>query len=257
MRRHQIPIFTAALTLVVVPLAVIMLYALYWYRGNEFIDKSDLLIFGAVVASILAPVFLGPLVYKTVKLRDLSSQLREAVRTDPLTRIPNRLAFFERVEELSVTAGLSPVRFSLLIADVDHFKEINDTYGHQAGDLALVQVASLLSETTKEMHEANAIVARIGGEEFAIFVRTKNSDEVLQLADRLCSRIRECRLRFLSQIIPMTISIGINLEADPTSIADAMRVADDAVYAAKAQGRNRWVGSAFRIEPSKDNAMAA
>jgi diguanylate cyclase (GGDEF)-like protein len=129
-----------------------------------------------------------------------------------------------------------------LLLDADHFKAVNDKYGHAAGDEALCLVARTLHETLR----ASDITGRIGGEEFTVFLPETDLDGAAQLADRLREAIAAAKLIFQDQLIRLTVSIGVapvGLEA-ATPLDVALQAADEALYRAKQSGRNRVICAA-------------
>lgn len=173
-------------------------------------------------------------------IRELESSkkaLSEQATTDSLTKLKNRRAFFENGTKALAMARRYVSDLSVILLDIDHFKKINDTYGHQMGDEALVIVANILLE----MSRTEDTVARIGGEEFALLLPDTNRLGTAVLAERIRSAIE--REQFISgdKIIPITVSIGIaSFGVDPAeSIDQLLGVADNRLYLAKNSGRNR------------------
>jgi diguanylate cyclase (GGDEF)-like protein len=150
-------------------------------------------------------------------------------RQDPLTGLPNRRAFEEVLEA-------QPPPAAALMLDLDHFKHINDTFGHEAGDQVLVQVAALLQQTLG----ASAFCARLGGEEFCVLVsQAASDDELLFFAERVRRGVKD--LRFAGQDQPrVTVSIGAaRRQAHEPTAREAIVRADQALYCAKRDGRDQ------------------
>ncbi len=174
------------------------------------------------------------------QLAEVGQELEETRRegeTDPLTRLANRRAF-----DASITRGLSlasAVRrpISLLMVDIDHFKKVNDTYGHPNGDRALKAVADAL---TRAFPRSTDLVARYGGEEFAVLC-DGTADAVTGLAKRLIEAVGATRVQLDQHVLALTVSVGV-AEAKPgETAADLVGRADGALYEAKRGGRNRAV----------------
>ena len=163
----------------------------------------------------------------------LVHRLQETARTDTLTAMPNRRAFDERLALELERAARTGEPLSLLMGDIDHFKALNDRFGHAAGDAALASLGRVL------MSECRAIdtPARIGGEEFAVLLPSTDAAAALYTANRLreaISRITDSDNR------PLTISFGVaEHPGDAPTARDLIAAADRALYAAKAGGRNR------------------
>ena len=170
--------------------------------------------------------------------RDLLQSLRaeqENAATDPLTGLPNRLAYDQRVNELCSRHRRFGQPASLLVMDLDHFKCINDSLGHAAGDRVLRVVAAQLRQALRETD----LVARYGGEEFAALLEGSAGDSALAVAEKIRARIETLGFHAQQRPVPITLSIGIaDLRADDTA-ASLFARADAALYAAKHAGRNR------------------
>ena len=161
------------------------------------------------------------------------SMQRELVRlasVDPLTGLHNRRVFFELAEE----ARAQECRLTAVMLDIDHFKRVNDLYGHDVGDQAIAAVA-------KAAATEGAIIGRLGGEEFAMLLKDRSLADGAELAEEL--RLRIAALRFDTDKGPMTLtcSFGVSERKPGDSIDDLLKRADVALYAAKTSGRNRVV----------------
>jgi diguanylate cyclase (GGDEF)-like protein len=171
------------------------------------------------------------------RLDELVRQLSRAAETDPLTGLLNRRGFNDRLAaelERGRRAG-RPV--GILVGDLDHFKSVNDRFGHAAGDDALVRVAALLYETRR----VSDSVARIGGEEFAMILPYTGRPGTKILAERLRVSVRES---FAEDDVALTMSFGMAVFPDDGDGVEALlRAADRAMYAAKELGRDRSVGA--------------
>lgn len=168
---------------------------------------------------------------------ELQQELERQARTDSLTGLPNRRHFLDfATQELARTARYGG-RLSVLMLDVDHFKKVNDTYGHKVGDLALQRLADICRDALREID----ITARLGGEEFAVLLPETDSTHALEAAERLRTTIAAARIP-LEQGLPLhfTVSIGVaTLDGAATNIDTLLNRADKALYEAKRAGRNR------------------
>lgn len=222
--RNDVRLFTA---LVVVAMVCGSLLLNFIIMPPDLMRKT--MISGAVIAMMLsAPVayFVGT---RLREIHDLNQRLRQAISFDPLTGAHTRTNFHSRVAQLP----RGPM--SLIIADIDHFKAINDRFGHQAGDTALQQFANALMDNCR----ASDIVARFGGEEFVILMPATVTRDGLIAAERLCQSVRACPITVDGTLMNVTASFGIAGLTDPARIKQAIRAADLALYRAKAEGRNR------------------
>lgn len=174
------------------------------------------------------------------RLREANRKLEELVRTDELTGLANRREMERRLEEEVERARRYETTLSVVILDLDHFKEINDRYGHPVGDRVLKRIGDLLRERVR----APDLPARFGGEEFALLLPETGSEEALELARRLLAGVRDPTLEVEDETIELTWSAGVaSLEDSEESAAELVKRADDALYRAKEQGRDRVVTS--------------
>jgi diguanylate cyclase (GGDEF)-like protein/putative nucleotidyltransferase with HDIG domain len=165
----------------------------------------------------------------------LIARLYDAARTDPLTGLSNRRGFRELLDLELERARRSSTEMTVLVGDLDHFKEVNDRSGHHVGDAALQRVARVLNERRRQIDFA----ARVGGEEFALILPNTTQDDAFVLAERLRCDLHE---EFAGDSVPITISFGLaSYPAHGETAASLLRAADEALYAAKDSGRNRTV----------------
>lgn len=158
-------------------------------------------------------------------------------QTDPLTGIYNRGALNARGAEAFNKSRILDAVFSVLVFDIDHFKNVNDTYGHPAGDYVLKEMTRVIREG---LIRGNDVFGRYGGEEFCLLFLGSETNKVLEIGERLRKTIEEHQFVYENQKLPITISIGISTitEGDATW-ADVFNRADKALYASKHGGRNR------------------
>jgi diguanylate cyclase (GGDEF)-like protein len=164
-----------------------------------------------------------------------NQKLDRLATTDDLTGLLNRRQFFTQANLELARAKRSKHNMALMMIDIDYFKQVNDRFGHAAGDKVLSGVSHLL----KQIHRSTDIVGRIGGEEFAVLLPDNKVDEARELAERLRTSVSNYSISVDGQDITVTISIGISevLQAE-IKIDDALKRADDALYSAKKAGRN-------------------
>jgi diguanylate cyclase len=175
------------------------------------------------------------------QLRALGKELERAKRegaTDPLTRLLNRKAFDDYAERASQMASLFRTPACLLMVDLDHFKAINDTQGHQTGDEVLKLVADCLTRTFLRKGD---MVARYGGEEFAVVLTDTELKVAQTLAARLCATVAAGVVQRGDLAVRVTCSVGVAEIIAGESPADWIARADGALYSAKRAGRNRVV----------------
>ena len=156
--------------------------------------------------------------------------------TDGLTNIYNRRYFFEVSQSLISLALREEKRLSLLMLDIDYFKRVNDTYGHEAGDYILISVVKDIESIVRE----SDIFARVGGEEFTILLNDTPMSGARVIAQKIRAAIEEKKFVYNSKLISMSVSIGIaELNQEESTIEELYKEADTQLYIAKEAGRNR------------------
>jgi two-component system, cell cycle response regulator len=158
---------------------------------------------------------------------------------DGLTQISNKRFFMESLEREIARAHRYQRAMSLAMFDIDHFKRINDTYGHLAGDYVLKQLASAVKQKIRR----EDLFARYGGEEFAIILPEITLAAALTFSEKVRQVVEEHEFRFENTSIDVTISMGVaDADADVRDVDELIKRADERLYAAKAAGRNRVIG---------------
>jgi len=162
-----------------------------------------------------------------------NEELRTLVRRDALTGLPNRFAANERIKEAyaDVRRGVAP--YAVLMVDIDHFKHINDSWGHAQGDAVLTRVAGVILHTLRETD----FVARVGGEEFVVVLPRTGPAQALQVAEKIRVAVADTPIEPVGHV---TVSVGLTV-ASPSDEAEdsAVRRADMLLYKAKQDGRNQ------------------
>ncbi|MFH1857782.1 MAG: sensor domain-containing diguanylate cyclase [Candidatus Omnitrophota bacterium] len=177
----------------------------------------------------------------------LYGKIQELAITDGLTRLRSRRYFLERFLEELARSKRRKLSLSFLMADIDHFKQKNDQYGHLVGDVILREVATLLKENVREID----LVGRYGGEEFSIVLPDTGMSEAIQVADRIRNAVAQKTFTAYDEVTRVTISIGVGTYPDDGEEAVALiEAADSALYHAKQSGRNRV---SARATPSQQN----
>jgi diguanylate cyclase (GGDEF)-like protein/PAS domain S-box-containing protein len=175
-------------------------------------------------------------VIRDVSVEHINTQeLIDAALTDPLTGLHNRRGLEGRSEAIHFRPGGAPVTQVWIMVDIDHFKRVNDTYGHEAGDEVLKAVAEALRSTARGAD----IVARFGGEEFVLVLPDTSADLAIRIAERLRLAIEALSTNVEGQAIRVTASFGVAQRAAQESQLEVLERADAALYASKKEGRNR------------------
>lgn len=169
------------------------------------------------------------------KQRQQIESLKIASRIDGLTQLANRAFFDKKLGEALVMAKQGPDPLSLLLIDIDYFKNINDTYGHQAGDQVLKGIASKIRSSLRE----SDFTARFGGDEFAVILQKTPANRAVDVAWKLCFNLRESSFLFDDANVNVTVSIGVAEVSEGDTIESLIGRADQALYKVKVDGRNR------------------
>lgn len=172
------------------------------------------------------------------KLASLNEQLYELATNDDMTKLFNRRHFLELAQrELSKLQRTKKLGVVLMI-DIDHFKDVNDNYGHAAGDQAIINIANILKDNLREYD----IVGRLGGEEFCMFLPNIELDIASNIAERIRNKVAELTTEYKNDTITLTVSIGLTAtKPAEASINNILRRADKALYQAKNSGRNKVI----------------
>lgn len=174
------------------------------------------------------------------KLREELDTARLEAVVDPLTGIYNRRGFERELERITREQKIRRDRAYLLMIDIDHFKKVNDTYGHLFGDKVIVTLANNLKSRLAET--GHDLVARFGGEEFAIFLSDSTLHRVNEIAEQIRANMETARIRNSNAIMndaQITISVGIARFLQDKTLSECLELADKALYASKENGRNK------------------
>ncbi len=198
----------------------------------------------ALATGVLCQLYLGAFFHAFVdravsyfhRMRALNGQLEQLASRDPLTGAMNARAYSAACDRFILTSARSGSPFSVLFVDLDHFKAINDTYGHEAGDEVLRCVARVLEANVR----ASDLVGRIGGEEFSVFLPDTPLAGALEVAEVLRASIEGAHPRAGEVVLRVTASIGVAASSiEVPAMKLLQKRADEAMYAAKKAGRNR------------------
>jgi diguanylate cyclase (GGDEF)-like protein len=164
-------------------------------------------------------------------------QMYESALRDGLTKAFNKKYFTDRLESEFTFSARHASPLALVLFDIDHFKKVNDTHGHQAGDHVLSEISKLLSGALR----AEDVFARYGGEEFAVICRGNDEKQAQVVGERLRKAVEGHKFVYEGQHIPVTISVGISVLPNPAvkDATDIVSLADQALYKSKNGGRNR------------------
>lgn len=206
-------------------------HALYAPKsGERFVTSKRV----AIPGSDGTPEFLLTILEDITERKDGEQRIIHLAHHDPLTDLPNRAAFSARLAETIEQASASGEKFAVLCTDLDRFKEVNDLFGHAAGDSVLLEIARRLKKAA-----GSAFLARLGGDEFPLILRGPQPDSARQMAERLIEVMSE-DIDFEGRKFRPGISVGVAIFPDDgADVARLLRNADAALYRAKSEGRGR------------------
>jgi diguanylate cyclase len=175
---------------------------------------------------------------RDVELQAVLAQTNEVTNTDVLTFLPNRRKIIVELQEEVIRSNRYGTPLSISILDIDHFKKVNDTYGHTTGDETLRSVAARLRDHIRHPD----IIGRYGGEEFLIVLPNSEVKAAADQASRLCQQVRTMQIEANNHVLSVTISIGIaQFRVGQENWEGFLHRADEALYKAKGSGRDQWV----------------
>jgi diguanylate cyclase (GGDEF)-like protein len=191
---------------------------------------------GALTLEDMRPLsVLGAVASASLELAWSYAEVDRRARTDPLTGLFNRMHFGEQLQRTLAEADRYGQPVSLVLVDVDHFKKVNDTWGHEAGDSVLKQVSRIVQEGVRQVD----VCVRYGGEEIAMLLAQTDSAHAVEVAERLRGRIAATVIRHGGAEIAVTASFGVATYPETVSQRDQLfPLADKALYIAKHDGRN-------------------
>lgn len=220
-------------------LAVLLSLGLFTLAFHPVPDASRMVLhvwMTTLPAYVIASITFGSLMKREKRLIERETMLLEYGRTDQMTGLPNRHRFVERVQQALVDQKEGGEGFAIFMIDIDHFKNVNDSYGHHVGDEALKAVAHLLGSSFSRWD----LAARYGGEEFAVFLPFVSPTQALNSAERLRQSVCALNIDAGATRFAVTISVGVATSfAHDLNIAGLLAEADGALYAAKHGGRNQ------------------
>jgi len=208
--------------------------------ADDYVSKpyNEIELNARIYAALRTKALQDELRAKNRQLEELLERVHSMAITDPLTGLFNRRHFQELLKKEFGRVQRYSTPFSILMLDIDHFKRINDRFGHQAGDSVLREFASLISSSIRKDID---IVARWGGEEFIVLLPQTTLDEARETALRLLSKVSSFRFSALPPTKNVTTSIGVASAPSEgvDSVEKLIKLADNALYKAKELGRNR------------------
>lgn len=208
---------------------------------KRYFNKNGDIVWCSLTSSLLRSADGEPkyfiVVIQDISLRkEMESELVTRATHDSLTGLANRSQLASALEKEMARAVRYTRPLSILMIDIDHFKLVNDNYGHQAGDHVLVELSEILNIETR----ATDVACRFGGEEFLLMLPELDHEQALQLADRIRRTVELHKITYQEDTFCITVSIGVASYPEHGDNADNLvRASDDAMYRAKNEGRNR------------------
>lgn len=257
--------------LLLLPLSAcaVMLAAWWWgehhYRRPlkrliDHIDALEIPAFGEALPSSMASrrPLVDQLAERVNRLNDANHQLLEQAIKDPLTGLGNRRLLEQRLDIALPLSRRWMHAVSAMVIDVDHFKEYNDLYGHQAGDDCLIEIANVLRDTFRRETD---IVVRLGGEEFLVVLLDAGEEEAVRLAEAMRGMLQavgiEHEASSVAEVVTVSIGVAVTHSGEPVSLDDIIATADACLYACKKAGRNRVISRHVRqFDEAKSDAVA-
>jgi diguanylate cyclase (GGDEF)-like protein len=237
--RHTAIRVVVAVSLTVV-LTLILTLATLGTDLDALVRVGHVLTLGMIIGIVISSALTGALTYRSaVVMRELflaRTELLRISRTDQLTGLLNRRGFDETAVIALTNAHGANISVAALMCDIDRFKAINDQFGHEFGDKVLVQIAEVFGSFAREN---GMLVARHGGEEFAVLMLGATVERAMEHANALRRACAATEILYKGESAYVTISIGLTVSHGKTDLPQIMRVADQALYAAKHRGRDR------------------
>jgi diguanylate cyclase (GGDEF)-like protein len=207
-------------------------------------------VMGVVAATVMTALISTHRIRSLRRLESLNLELQDQIGFDPLTGIANRRAFHERLEAIWERLSGEPVPLALILMDLDHFKNLNDTRGHIEGDAALRQVGGVLRMAVRSTED---LPARIGGEEFAVLLPRTREEHALLVAERIRDAVSYTRIPNpgtpTGETLSASLGVALAWPSDGEDPSALMQRADRALYKAKEGGRNQVVVDDGRPPP--------
>lgn len=226
--------FSARVALICSSMAYLLMSVLYYLR---FLDPSSPTFIYELTTMIFAGISSIVGLHVVVGLRhNIEKKLIEIAHTDALTGLPNRMHFNSRIEQEIERSKREKTNLCLALIDLDYFKRVNDTYGHDAGDAVLIHISELISNSLRPQD----ILCRFGGEELMLIIPNTPIETTSQILERLRNKIEMTQVMFKHHKISITVSIGYSLLSTPKTTYETLYSnVDKCLYFSKQNGRNQ------------------
>lgn len=224
--------------IVVLVFALLIAMTVTWFTTRHY---DPIIHYQALRTAFLLPVLIVPACIGIIGRQNLHDHryMLEATRlahTDEMTGLANRRSFWREAKAQLAATDFESAGICAFIVDLDHFKAVNDKYGHSAGDDTLIHVAAQMEAALPD----GTLIARLGGEEFAILLEYIELSDIHDHAEILRDRVAANPCLVTTQAISVTVSVGIGIASSEDTISSLLSRADRALYVAKDEGRNRF-----------------
>lgn len=223
-----------SLILISIVIVSISITAIF-YRNAPDDEWWRAILTGLAIPAIVSPPIILSTIKRNTDIIKLMNQIRVMAFYDDLTGLKNRRAFMQKAETLLAHHNFSEENIALMIIDIDHFKRVNDKFGHAAGDAALSHISRVMETALPD----DALLARLGGEEFAISIKFDAMADLHEFAEAIRQSVAAQPLIFEKQAIAMTISVGVSIAYEDDTVSTLLSRADVALYDAKHAGRDQ------------------
>ncbi|MEM9054501.1 MAG: GGDEF domain-containing protein [Pseudomonadota bacterium] len=228
--------------IIILVIALAIAVTVTWYTTKSYEVQIHQ---QAMRTATFLPMIIVPACVSIVGLQGLANHRRmlavtRLAHTDEMTGLANRRAFMQEAHSLFEATDLDYEGLCIFIVDLDHFKKVNDAYGHEAGDEVLIHASTLLIQAVPH----GSLVARLGGEEFAVLMHYTSMAQIHERAEAIRYRIASSICTYQEHRIRISASVGVGIAHPRDTVSSVMSRADNALYAAKDEGRNRFVVAA-------------
>ena len=233
---------TVMTSLIILVFAVCLAAATTWLttKGYDAHIHHQAMRTAIILPMIIAPLCTGIVGYQSVSNHRRMLEVSRLARTDEMTGLANRRAFMHAANAQFELTDFEYSGLSVLIIDLDHFKQVNDAHGHDAGDEVLIHASQQIANASPK----DSFVARLGGEEFAVLMPYESVAQLHQHAEAIRQRVGSEPCHYQGKTIHVSASLGVGIANARDSVSSVLSRADNALYEAKDNGRNRFVVAA-------------
>ena len=229
--------FTGIVAAISLTISQGFVWGLYFFAGSAAFHMQNAIIFACVVPIVISAPITYVIGRMSQNLSDAQAELQVQANTDALTQLSNRRSFFNVAQTVLEGHEHNLTPAALMVIDADHFKELNDSFGHAVGDKALKVIADILRDNFRH----SDLTCRVGGEEFAVLLPGMTMTDAQSVAKRVVKSVNSAPLLEDGAIIEFSVSCGVADTSTSYDLQKLFKAADDAMYMAKSQGRNRVV----------------